>query len=114
MNNIELEQKIKEIISKDNYFDMIIAAKEFESEYKKSDFYKAIKKPLSEVIKESKVYYFTNFNIILDGLQYLINNLSLDNLVNLVNQFGDTLMNENEEVRKSMEEMKDLLQEIKD
>ena len=38
MNNQELELKIKEIINIPNMFDMIIAAQNFEKEYRKSDF----------------------------------------------------------------------------
>lgn len=44
MNNIELENKIKEIIEQDNYFDMMLLASVFEKDYKTSDFYKATKK----------------------------------------------------------------------
>ena len=44
MNNIELENKIKELLSIENYFDMIVAMKKFEPEYKKSDFFKEILK----------------------------------------------------------------------
>ncbi len=114
MNNNELEIKIKEIINTSNYFDMIIKAKEFESEYKKSDFYKNTKKSLAEVIKESKLFYAISFDTIKDGLQNLINNLNYENIINIINQFGDILTNENEEVSRSMEEVKQLLEEIKD
>lgn len=114
MNNNELEIKIKEIINTSNYFDMIIKAKEFESEYKRTDFYKDTKKSLSEVIKESKLFYAISFDTIKNGLQNLINNLSYENIINIVNQFGDILTNENEEVSKSMETIKQLLEEIKD
>lgn len=113
MNNIELEQKIKGIINKNNYFDMIIAAKEFEAEYKKSDFYKATKKPLNEVIKESKIYYFTNFNTMLEGLQKIINSVNTDNLSKVINEFSEMFATENAEVFQSIESMKSILNEIK-
>ena len=75
MNNNELEIKIKEIINTSNYFNMIIKAKEFEPEYKKSDFYKNTKKSLIEVIKESKLFYAISFDNIKNGVQNLITNL---------------------------------------
>lgn len=114
MNNNELEIKIKEIINTSNYFDMIAKAKEFEPEYKKSIFYKDTKKSLSEVIKESKIFYAISFDTIKDGLQNLINNLEFDNIMNIINQFSEVLANENNDVRQSMEDMKNLLEEIKD
>ena len=38
MNNQELEQKIKEILSINNFFDMIESAVSFEKEHKNTDF----------------------------------------------------------------------------
>ena len=38
MNNQELEQKILELLKETNYFDFLIAVKNFEKEYKESDF----------------------------------------------------------------------------
>jgi hypothetical protein len=55
MNNQELELKVKELLEIENFFDMIIAVKDFEKDYKGSDFYKTTKMPLMEVIKHSKV-----------------------------------------------------------
>ena len=57
MNNQELELRIKEILSLENFFDMIEAAVDFEKEYKQSGFYKKTKMPLLEVIKNSKMWY---------------------------------------------------------
>ena len=114
MNNNELEIKIKEIINTSNYFDMIIKAKEFEPEYKKSIFYKDTKKSLNEVIKESKIFYAINFDTIKDGVQNLINNLNYENINEVINEFSTVFGSENEEIEQSMEDMKVLLEEIKD
>ena len=43
MNNNELELKIKEILSIENFFDMMEAVFDFEKEYKGSEFYKKTK-----------------------------------------------------------------------
>lgn len=114
MNNNELEIKIKEIINTSNYFDMIVKAREFEPEYKKSAFYRDTKKSLNEVIKESKLFYAISFDTIKNGVQNLINNLSYENINEIINQFGDMLTEENEEVGRSMQAIKQLLEEIKD
>jgi hypothetical protein len=114
MSNKELEIKIKEIINQNNYFDMIIQANNFESEYKKTDFYKTTKKPLMEVIKESKIFYTLELTNIKDKLQLLINGLNLDRIVEIVNEFADVLANENMEVSNAMQTMRDLLGEIQE
>ncbi len=108
MNNIELEQKIKEIIAEDNYFEMIIKAKDFEPEYKKSDFYKITKKPLSEVIKESKIYYALQLQDLGRYAQDIINNLSLEKITSILDQAGDLFAKENEDVEESLEVLKNL------
>ena len=46
MNNQELELKVKELLAIENFFDMIIAVKDFEKEYKNSDFFKSTKMSL--------------------------------------------------------------------
>lgn len=55
MNNQELELKVKELLAIDNFFDMIIAVKDFEKEYKNSDFFKATKISLMDIIKNAKM-----------------------------------------------------------
>lgn len=108
MNNIELETKIKEIISMDNYFDMVIAAKNFEKEYKESDFYKATKQPLSEVIKDAKVYYTLQFENLGQKIQQFINNVDLTQLNSLFDQITTTFADENSNILETLQEFKDL------
>lgn len=55
MNNQELELKVKEILSIENFFDMMEAVFAFEKEYKATEFYKKTKMSLVEVMKESKI-----------------------------------------------------------
>ena len=108
MNNIELEQKILEIIGQDNYFDMVIMANEFEPEYKKSDFYKQTKKPLKEVIKEAKIYYTLQLRDLGNHLQQLINGLSVEKLSMVLDQMGTLFTQENNDIMNSLEVFKDL------
>lgn len=108
MDNIELENKVKELIKIDNYFDFVLAVKDFDKDYKASDFYKKTKKPLAEVMKESRIYYALQLKDLANRLQDLIDNLSLDNLNDLLNQMGDTFAQENSEIRESLEVLKDL------
>ena len=106
MDNIELEQKVLEIINEVNYFDMIIKVKEFEPEYKKSDFYKNTKKPLSEVIKETKIFYALQLRNLGDYIQNIIDNLSLEQVNNILDKMGNTFAKENEEIQDGLEVFK--------
>lgn len=109
MNNQELETKVKELLDIENFFDMIIAVKEFEKEYKGSDFYKTTKIPLLDVIKNTKIWYGINFKTITAQIQKMINSLDMSHLNTLINQLGDTFAAENADVLSTAELFKDLL-----
>lgn len=108
MNNVELEKKILEIISEDNYFEMVSKAMAFDKEYKTSDFYKLTKKPLMEVIKETKIYYALQLKDLTHYLQEAINNLSLEKVNQILDQMGNMFGQENEEILKDLEVFKNL------
>lgn len=107
MNNIELENKIKEIIDMDNMFDMIMAAKAFESEYKTSDFYKATKMPMMEVIKSAKAFYLVNTKNLQSKFQSFIDNISVDNINSVFDTIANTFQRENAETMQMVAELKD-------
>lgn len=108
MNNIELEQKIKELIMIENYFDLIEQVKEFEKEYKNSDFYKSTKMSLDKVIREARIHYALNFVGMRAQLQKVINNLDINHLNELLDQIGETFGQENKEINEQLEVLKDL------
>ena len=107
MNNQELELRIKELLSVNNYFDMIEQVVEFEKEYKTTDFFKKTKKSLVDVIKEARSWY------ILDGfadkIQGLINDLDFGKINELISQLGDVYAQENSETLDIIKEFKDLV-----
>ena len=107
MDNVELESKVLELIKENNYFEMMMKAKEFEPEYKKSDFYKATKKPLEVVLKEAQLYYAIQLKDLGEKLQNLINTLSLEKLSGLMDQLGAIFTQENEEIAENMELLKE-------
>lgn len=107
MNNQELELKIKEIIEMPNMFDMIIAAKDFEKDYKTSDFYKVTKISLMEVIKDAKMYYLFSYNGILEKIQSLINDLDFNKVNSLLEQMGSVFEQENNDTMAMINELKD-------
>jgi uncharacterized protein YktA (UPF0223 family) len=113
MNNIELEQHIKEIIDMGNMFDMIIAAKNFDKDYKTSDFYKTTKMPLMEIIKDAKIFYFIDTSVIKDKLQNIINNIDMSHLNELFDQVGNIYAQENADTMQMLNGLSDFKDIIK-
>ena len=107
MNNQELELKIKEIINMPNMFDMIIAAQNFEKEYKQSDFYKATKMSLKEIIKIAKIYYTFSYQNMIERMQSLINDLDFNKVNSLLDQFSSMFEQENDETMTMINELKE-------
>lgn len=108
MNNIELEQKIKELIEVENYFDFIEKVIEFEKEYKQSEFYKKTRMALKDVIKECRIHYGLKLDMLGKRIQKLINELDFTKVNELLDQFGDMFGQENAEIKESLEVIKDL------
>lgn len=108
MDNIELEQKIKEIIAIENYFDMKVAINEFESEYKKSDFYKKTKMSLKDVVSEARMHYALHLEGLGDKIQKLIDSLSIQNINDLLDKIERTFGTENAEIGEMLDTIKDL------
>lgn len=108
MNNQELEQKILELLKETNYFDFLIAVKNFEKEYKESDFFKATKEPLSKVIREAKIFYLFSGKNLIDKIQDFINNLNLDKINEILEQVAGTFNNENQEILEAVKELQNL------
>ena len=109
MSNAELELKIKEILSIENFFDMIEKVVEFEKEYKGTSFYKKTKMPLMEVIKNSKVWYALQLKDIVDVIQGMIDSLNVENLNSILSQLGEVYNKENTETLSIINEFKDLI-----
>lgn len=108
MNNTKLENKLKEIISIENYFDYTLAVKAFEKQYKKSDFFKATRKPLKQVLSEARFHYLMNLDGVKEKLQGVINGLSIENLQDLVNKIAHLFETENLDILNMMEQVKDI------
>lgn len=109
MDNKELEKKIKELLKITNYFDFVIAAKGFNKEYKKSDFYKQTHYPLRKLIKEVKIFYTLQLNDFFDALQSKIDGLDFDNVNDIINKLGDVFSAENADIMKAITTLKDLM-----
>lgn len=109
MNNQELELRIKTILSTKNFFDMMVLVKTFKKEYKKSDFYKATKMPLIEVIKQSKIWYSFQLDHLLEQAQKFVDDLNIDNINDIINQVGKVFEKENESIMSFAKEFENLL-----
>ena len=108
MNNQELEQKIKEILSISNFFDMIESAVSFEKEYKNTDFYKKTKMSLFDIIKMSKVWYSFNIKELSSKVQSMIDSLNFAQVQSIIEQFGNVFSEENEEVANQLKQINEM------
>lgn len=109
MNNKELQTKIKEILNISNYFEMVLEAKEFEKEYKNSDFFKQTKMPLEKVLKEAKIFYFLQFDDFFDILQVKIDTLDLSRITELLDNMTNIYHEENLKNLEVIENFKDII-----
>ena len=111
MNNQQLEMKIKEILSIENFFDMIEAVVAFKNEYKQTDFYKATKMPLMDVIKNAKLWYALQFSDITNKIQNMINSLDLTKISEIIEQLGEMYGQENAEIMEIANSFKEIIGE---
>ena len=111
MNNQELELRVKEILHESNFFDMILKVKEFEKEYKNSEFYRATKLPLIEVIKNAKMWYLVQLDGIINKLQNIINQLDLTKVSEVIEQLGEIYSQENAEIMEIANSFKEIIEE---
>ena len=109
MNNQELELKLKEILEKDNIFDVVEATVEFDKEYRKTNFFKKTKMPLMEMVKNGKLWYALNLNSLGVKLQKLIDNLDFENINGILNDLGSTYEKENRETLDIIKEFQKIV-----
>ena len=108
MTNEELELKFKDLLKEKNYFTFLMKAKEFNKIYKKSEFYKKTHLPLKRVVREAKIWYTVNSSFVRETVQDLLDNISLDNVEQVLIQLGDVFEKENDEINKQIEDFKNL------
>ena len=109
MNNSELELKVKEIIKIENFFDMIEAAQDFETEYKQSDFYKKTKQPLLPMLKEAAGWYGIAADRIFKEAQKEINKLDISHLNDLLDKIAETFGTENATITEQISQLQDIM-----
>lgn len=113
MNNKELEKRVKDILSIDNYFDMILEAKKLEKEYKSSEFYKVTKMSLYDVLKNAKVFYFLNLDTLFEKIQDQLNKLDTTHVQEVFNQIGDIFGQENQAIMDTVAQLEDFKKLLK-
>lgn len=110
MTNQEIIEKINTLMSEnENFCDLLLALKNFNKEYKKSDFYKKTRISLNRLVKQYRAYLFTNLDEIFDRIQEKINNLDLSNVQNIVDTLGFNTDREIEDLNSSWNGLKDLV-----
>lgn len=110
MTNQEIIEKINTLMSEnENFCDLLLALKNFNKEYKKSNFYKKTRISLNRLVRQYRAYSFTNLDEIFDRVQEKINNLDLSNVQNIVDTLGFNTDREIEDLNGSWNGLKDLV-----
>lgn len=110
MTNQEIIEKINTLMSEnENFCDLLLALKNFNKDYKKSDFYKKTRISLNRLIRQYRAYSFTNLDEVFDRVQEKINNLDLSNVQNIVDTLGFNTDREIEDLNGSWNGLKDLV-----
>lgn len=110
MTNQEIIEKINTLMSEnENFCDLLLVLKDFNKEYKKSDFYKKTRISLNRLVRQYRAYSFTNLDEIFDRVQEKINNLDLSNVQNIVDTLGFNTDREIEDLNSSWNGLKDLV-----
>lgn len=107
MNNIELQNKIEEIVSIENFFDMIEAVVDFEGEYKKTSFYKKTKMSLTDVVKDYKILHSISLDGLMNNVQKMIDGLDVNKFLIVLNQLGDIFAEENNNIREQAKNLQE-------
>ena len=102
ISNEELIKDIEEIFSNnDNYCDLMLALKDYNKKYKTSVFYKSTHLRIDKFAKQYNTYRLTNMQLIFKELQKKINELNLDNLVNLLDEFSLSMKGDIDDLNNS-------------
>lgn len=110
MTNQEIIEKINTLMSEnENFCDLLLALKNFNKDYKKSDFYKKTRISLNRLVRQYRAYSFTNLDEVFDRVQEKINNLDLSNVQNIVDTLGFNTDREIEDLNGSWNGLKDLV-----
>jgi len=107
-NNEYLNKKLSEIVEKDNFFDVILELKEFEKEYKQSNFYKTTKINLMDLVKDARIFYLTNTKHLTDKLNKIINSLDGEKIAAMLDEGASILEANNEATLAQLQEFKEL------
>lgn len=109
LTNEYLNTRLHEILTQSsNFFDVVLELKEFEKEYKQSDFFKTTKIPLMEIAREAKIFYLTNTAILIDKLNKIIDGLDVDKLLAVLQEGGSILEKNNDATLEQLKEFKEL------
>lgn len=107
IDNEYLNNRLAEIVNQDNFFDVILQLKEFEKEYKTSDFYKTTKLNLMDLIKDARIFYLTNVQYIVKKINEVFENINSEKLLEILDETGDILEANNQATLEQIKEFKD-------
>lgn len=108
MTDIELEQKLKEIVMIDSAFERLTALKKIKKDYHKSEFFKKNRIPFNKIAREMRIDYKFSFDYIGKQAQQAFNELDLSKISGILDEVTEIFTNENQEITENIELLKDL------
>ncbi len=109
IDNNYLNEKLFNILeSSSNFFDVLLELKEFEKEYKQSDFYKKTKIDLMTLIQDARIFYLTNTKNISNKINKVIESLDGEKIAEILEQGGSILEANNQATLAQLQEFKEL------
>ncbi len=107
--NEYLNKRLHEILEgSNNFFDVLLELKNFEKEYKQSDFYKITKINLMDLVRDARIFYLTNTQVISDKINAIVNNLDGEKIADILDKGGSILQANNEATLAQLQEFKEL------
>lgn len=107
--NEYLNKRLYEILEgSKNFFDVLLELKNFEKEYKQSDFYKITKINLMDLVRDARIFYLTNTQVISDKINNIVNNLDGEKIADILDKGGSILQANNEATLAQLQEFKEL------
>lgn len=98
MTNKELDQKLINIIKIESPTESMMALCALEKEYKQSDFYKATRTPLKELVFQTRLINFFGMSWVKPKVQELIDGLNYDSIDELIDKTTETFTKENRDI----------------
>ena len=112
-SSFNLEDFLEEVSKNDNFLKVISLISQNETNYKETDFYKANRIKLMDLVLGYKKWKTISF-FSTKGIQDLLNSLDMSTFASLIDEFSDIMYNESKKLFEGIEDIEEIAKTIKD